>query len=160
MHPPIQQPQQQHHTLIISQDADEIFFSLSTYDDDYLGYLFTAGTARVISAVLLDAIPLLTVQEFGPFSIREKDGLRLVSQLVLALLIWQMEGYEASRLVASAVGTSSDDEHYDEDDGEDGDEDEDGSEQDEDEDGSEQEENKGLRSDEEFVPRTWRVPLI
>ena len=67
----------------------------------------------------MDAIPLLKVEEFGPFRIAVKEELRLVSQLVLALLFWQMEGFEASRLIASALGTCSDDEDDDENDEED-----------------------------------------
>ncbi|KAK4171923.1 hypothetical protein QBC36DRAFT_294868 [Triangularia setosa] len=39
-----------------------------------------------------------------------QDEFRLVSQLVLALLIWQMKGFEASRLIASAIGRYSDNE--------------------------------------------------
>lgn len=122
-----------HHTLIISQDATEIFFSVSSYTDAYLSYLFSPSpdSARVIPATL-EAIPVLNVEEFGPFRINLEEDLRLVAQLVRALLLWQMEGFEASKLIASALGGLSDDEDdEDEDDGDD--------------------EDVGIRSDEEHV---------
>ncbi|KAH6641403.1 hypothetical protein F5144DRAFT_131729 [Chaetomium tenue] len=106
--------QQHYHTLLISQNATEIYFSLSTYTNAYLDYLFSSSpdSTRVIPQTTpLDVIQLLKIEEFGPFYITDKKELRLVSQLVLALLLWQMEGFDASKLVVSALGRSA----YDED---------------------------------------------
>jgi hypothetical protein len=73
-------------------------------------------SASVIPPTALDAIPLLKVEEFGPFRITNKKELRLVSQLVLALLLWQMEGFDASRLVANALGSFDEKDNEDDED--------------------------------------------
>ncbi|KAH6630783.1 hypothetical protein B0J18DRAFT_488539 [Chaetomium sp. MPI-SDFR-AT-0129] len=101
--------QRNHHTLIISQDATEIFFSVSTYTDAYLSYLFSSSSdpARVILPNALDTIPVLKVEEFGPFRINLEEELRLVAQLVLALLLWQMEDFEAGKLMLFQFGLFS-----------------------------------------------------
>ncbi|KAK3344516.1 hypothetical protein B0T25DRAFT_585277 [Lasiosphaeria hispida] len=70
------QQQQQHHTLMITQDATDIFFNYSTYEDIHLDYLFGPASAGVVPSDA-DIAPCLVIQELGPFSVNDKQDLRV-----------------------------------------------------------------------------------
>ena len=75
---------------MFSQDGRQIFIGISSYDDDYLDYLFGPGSAAVIPSDM-ETAPFLKIQEFGPLLITEEEDLRSLSLIVLSLLVWQLE---------------------------------------------------------------------
>jgi hypothetical protein len=88
---------------MIAQDATEIFLTIATYDETYLDYLFGSPSAPVLPSQSVSTIPFLVIQEFGPFELGRVRGVDGFAHIVLALLLWQLEGTEAGRLVAAAL---------------------------------------------------------
>lgn len=65
--------------------------------------LFSRESARVIPQnTVIANLPFLAIQEFGPFKIERKLDLLLFAAVVPALLIWQLDGFNAWRLLAKA----------------------------------------------------------
>jgi hypothetical protein len=87
---------------MVAQDAVEIFLNVSTYGDGYLDYLFGPPLAAVVPPST-DATPVLEIQEFGPFKIRQRDHLHLFAHVVLALLMSQLEGLRPGKLITAAL---------------------------------------------------------
>lgn len=54
----------------------------------------------------------------------DEERLRLVSRLVLALLLWQMEDFDASRPIIRVLGSSDEKDEEDKENDEDGEDDE------------------------------------
>ncbi|KAK0655520.1 hypothetical protein B0T16DRAFT_319839 [Cercophora newfieldiana] len=77
-----------HYTLMIAQDATEIFLTIATYDETYLDYLFGSPSALVLPSQSVSTIPFLVMQEFGPFELGRVRGVDAFAHIVLALLLW------------------------------------------------------------------------
>jgi len=108
--------QQRYHTLIIAQDATDIYINFSTYYNTYLNYLFERGSTKVIPSDLdVDVTPYLFIQELGPFNVNSKRDLRLFIEVVLALLVRQLDSsVYAGSLIREAlrnISNDSKDEH-------------------------------------------------
>ncbi|KAK0639584.1 hypothetical protein B0T16DRAFT_463244 [Cercophora newfieldiana] len=109
--------QQRYHTLMITQDATDIYVNFSTYCNAYLDYLFERGSTKVVPSDLdADVTPYLFIQELGPFDVNSKRDLRLFIEVVLVLLVRQLDSsVYAGSLIRGALrdisGDSDKDEH-------------------------------------------------
>ncbi|KAK3364477.1 hypothetical protein B0T25DRAFT_587733 [Lasiosphaeria hispida] len=97
-----------HHTLMIAQDADEVFISISSYTDAYISYLFKAyisylfkPTPAAVLSLIADVTHMLEIQEFGPFKISTRSHLRLLAHIILALLVKELRGLKAGTIIRS-----------------------------------------------------------
>jgi hypothetical protein len=106
---------------LIAQDKAEIFVGINTYNDAYLNYLFRPAPV-VILPLDTQVIPILEIQEFGPFKIRKGRHLGLLAHIILSLLISELEGLKAGALIITALETmatecdNNDDDNNDDDD--------------------------------------------
>ena len=87
---------------MIAQDADEVFISVSSFNDAYLDYLFGPAPNAVLPQNT-NGIPMLEIQEFGPFKIDKRNDLRLLAHIILALLITELKGLRAGTEIQEAL---------------------------------------------------------
>jgi len=103
-------PSDLHHTLMIAQDATEVFISISSYTNAYRDYLFKPTLAAALPPIA-DATNMLEIQEFGPFKMSTRSHFRLLAHVVLALLIKELVRLDAGVMIRSVwTETDSEDE--------------------------------------------------
>ena len=82
---------------MIAQDGDEIRISIGTFDTNYLEYLNSDVDEPVVPKDKLGLIckrdsHYLTIQEFGPVSIKKYSHIAEFARIVVAIMIWLVEG--------------------------------------------------------------------
>ena len=85
--------------LLISQDRDEIYLTLAKYPSEYPAYL-----QGKLSPSRKDALPFLTMQEYGPWVIESKSNMRHFSTVIMSYCLQftdQMNKFRASNASSS-----------------------------------------------------------
>ena len=100
------EPPNQYHTLEIAQNSDNIFVSVTTYTDDYLDYLYNRSGESQVMPDIGGELSMLTVQEYGVFDITKPSHIRLFAEIIVALLLAELEGLQAGKIVAEVLKDS------------------------------------------------------
>ncbi|KAH7325713.1 hypothetical protein B0I35DRAFT_474458 [Stachybotrys elegans] len=66
-----------HRRLMVSQDRHEVYLTVASFDDDYISYI--RGHKMTNS--------FLKMQEYGPFDVCNKDHMRYLGRILLAVSI-------------------------------------------------------------------------
>ncbi|OJD21191.1 hypothetical protein ACJ73_07473 [Blastomyces percursus] len=91
-----------YHTFMIAQDYLSFHISIGTYDNQYLDYIFGVGDALVVPQGGEEP-SFLRIQEFGPFDVDERDDMKLLCEIVLSWLIWQLEQVDKGEMIKEAL---------------------------------------------------------
>lgn len=67
---------------MINQNKDEVYIIVGTYSAHYVDYICHRET---------DRLDFLVMQEIGPFRCEEWRAMKLLAEIILAILIWACE---------------------------------------------------------------------
>ena len=97
------EPPKTYHTLMIAQNSTDIFVSITTYTDDYLDYLYSRPGEGQVRPNCGGDLPMLTVQEYGPFDVTEPGHIRLFAEVIVGLLLAELEGLQAGKMLEQVL---------------------------------------------------------
>lgn len=92
-----------YHTLMIAQNSTDIFVSITTYTDDYIDYIYSRPGEGQVMPDGDGELPMLNVQEYGPFDVTEPGHIRLFAGIIVALLLAELEGLQAGKMLEEVL---------------------------------------------------------